>query len=90
VINETWTDANPMFNLSSFVTTVCEPEAKEIHDGSMFRNFADPDMYPRTKETEFRVHTVAPQPLEWSRSLASHGHLANTSEDALGFAAASE
>ena len=54
VISETWTDANPMLNLSSFVTTFCEPEAKEIHDDSMFRNFADPDMYPRTKETEFR------------------------------------
>lgn len=54
VISETWTDANPMLNLSSFVTTFCEPEAKDIHDGSMFRNFADPDMYPRTKETEFR------------------------------------
>src|SRR5215469_6691949 len=54
VISETWTDANPMLNLSSFVTTFCEPEAKEIHDSSMFRNFADPDMYPHTKETEFR------------------------------------
>jgi glutamate decarboxylase len=57
VISETWTDANPMLNLSSFVTTFCEPEAKEIHDGSMFRNFADPDMYPHTKETEFRCIT---------------------------------
>jgi glutamate decarboxylase len=54
VTSETWTDANPMLNLSSFVTTFCEPEAKDIHDGSMFRNFADPDMYPHTKETEFR------------------------------------
>ena len=25
VNNETWTDANPMLNLSSFVTTYCEP-----------------------------------------------------------------
>jgi hypothetical protein len=54
VTSETWTDANPMLNLSSFVTTFCEPEAKDIHDASMFRNFADPDMYPHTKETEFR------------------------------------
>src|SRR6516162_7782232 len=54
VTSETWTDANPMLNLSSFVTTFCEPEAKDIHDSSMFRNFADPDMYPYTKETEFK------------------------------------
>jgi hypothetical protein len=54
VTSETWTDANPMLNLSSFVTTFCEPEAKDIHDASMFRNFADPDMYPHTKETEFK------------------------------------
>ena len=44
VTSETWTDANPMLNLSSFVTTFCEPEAKDIHDASMFRNFADPDI----------------------------------------------
>jgi hypothetical protein len=42
VTSETWTDANPMLNLSSFVTTFCEPVAKDIHDASMFRNFADP------------------------------------------------
>ena len=28
VNSETWTDANPMLNLSSFVTTFCEPEEK--------------------------------------------------------------
>jgi glutamate decarboxylase len=54
VTSETWTDANPMLNLSSFVTTFCEPEAKDIYDASMFRNFADPDMYPHTKETKFK------------------------------------
>src|SRR6516165_6089169 len=54
VISETWTDANPMLNLSSFVTTYTEAEAKDIYDDSMFRNFADPDMYPHTKETEFQ------------------------------------
>jgi glutamate/tyrosine decarboxylase-like PLP-dependent enzyme len=32
VNSETWTDANPMLNLSSFVTTYCEPEAKNIYD----------------------------------------------------------
>jgi glutamate decarboxylase len=54
VNSETWTDANPMLNLSSFVTTYCEPEAKDIYDRHMFRNFADPDMYPHTTETEFQ------------------------------------
>jgi len=52
VNTETWTDANPMLNLSSFVTTYCEPEAKDIYDRHMYRNFADPDMYPHTQETE--------------------------------------
>ena len=54
VNSETWTDANPMLNLSSFVTTYCEPEAKDLYDLHMFRNFADPDMYPHTTETEFQ------------------------------------
>jgi glutamate decarboxylase len=54
VNTETWTDANPMLNLSSFVTTYCEPEAKDIYDRHMYRNFADPDMYPHTQETEFK------------------------------------
>lgn len=54
VDSECWTDANPMLNLSSFVTTFAEPELlKILHDGS-FRNFADPDMYPHTKDTEFQ------------------------------------
>jgi hypothetical protein len=52
VNSETWTDANPMLNLSSFVTTYCEHEAKDLYDRHMFRNFADPDMYPHTAETE--------------------------------------
>ena len=54
VNSETWTDANPVLNLSSFVTTYCEPEAKDIYDRHMFRNFADPDMYPHTQQTEFQ------------------------------------
>jgi glutamate decarboxylase len=53
VTSECWTDANPMLNLSSFVTTFCEPEAREIFAEGSFRNFADPDMYPHTKDTEF-------------------------------------
>ncbi|PKF61574.1 glutamate decarboxylase [Psychromonas sp. psych-6C06] len=50
--SECWTDANPMLNLSSFVTTFMEPEAAEIFKDGSFRNFADPDMYPHTKATE--------------------------------------
>ncbi len=57
VKSECWTDANPMLNLSSFVTTFAEPEAREIFAAGSFRNFADPDMYPHTKDTEFKcVH----------------------------------
>ena len=52
VKSECWTDANPMLNLSSFVTTFLEPEAREIFADGSFRNFADPDMYPHTKDTE--------------------------------------
>jgi glutamate decarboxylase len=54
VQSECWTDANPMLNLSSFVTTFTEPKAREIFASGSFRNFADPDMYPHTKDTEFR------------------------------------
>jgi glutamate decarboxylase len=54
VKSECWTDANPMLNLSSFVTTFTEAEAREIFADGSFRNFADPDMYPHTKDTEFK------------------------------------
>jgi glutamate decarboxylase len=54
VQSECWTDANPNLNLSSFVTTMTEPEAREIFAAGSFRNFADPDMYPHTKDTEFK------------------------------------
>lgn len=62
VQSECWTDANPMLNLSSFVTTFSEPEAKEIFASGTFRNFADPDMYPHTKDTEFKC-------VKWLHSL---------------------
>lgn len=52
VRSECWTDANPRLNLSSFVTTFMEPEAEEVFKEGSFRNFADPDMYPNTIETE--------------------------------------
>jgi glutamate decarboxylase len=54
VQSQCWTDANPMLNLSSFVTTFAEPEARDIFAAGSFRNFADPDMYPHTKDTEFK------------------------------------
>src|SRR5271167_3921279 len=67
VVNtETWTDANPMLNLSSFVTTYCEPEAKNLYDQHMYRNLADPDMYPHTTDTESQVRSMAARPVEWS------------------------
>lgn len=53
VVNaECWTDANPMLNLSSFVTTFVEPEARDLAARHFHKNFADPDMYPHTKAME--------------------------------------
>jgi glutamate decarboxylase len=54
VNSETWTDGNPMLNLSSFVTTFMEPELSEIYNRHATKNFADPDMYPHTKATELK------------------------------------
>jgi glutamate decarboxylase len=54
VNSETWTDGNPMLNLSSFVTTFMEPELNEVYNRHAMKNFADPDMYPHTKATEFK------------------------------------
>ena len=42
-----WTDANPMLNLSSFVTTYAEPEAVEIARQHLTKNYIDHDMYPQ-------------------------------------------
>ena len=53
VQSECWTDANPMLNLSSFVTTYIEPEAQDLMNRHFTANFADPDMYPHTKAAEF-------------------------------------
>ena len=58
VNSETWTDANPMLNFSSFVTTYCEPEAKDIYDRRIYRNFVDPDMYPRTQATSLSATRI--------------------------------
>jgi len=42
-----WTDANPMLNLSSFVTTYAEPEAVEIARQHFTKNYIYHDMYPQ-------------------------------------------
>jgi glutamate decarboxylase len=55
VNSETWTDANPELNLSSFVTTWGEPELREVFVHHAHKNFADPDMYPHTKATETKL-----------------------------------
>jgi len=48
VNSETWTDANPNLNLSSFVTTFAEPEELEIAREHFSKNYIDHDMYPQT------------------------------------------
>ena len=50
-----WTDANPMLNLSSFVTTYMEPEVKEIMSKHAHINYVDHDMYPVTYAMEQRM-----------------------------------
>src|SRR5215468_9651199 len=47
-----WTDANPMLNLSSFVTTFAEPEAVEVARAHMYKNYIDHDMYPQVFKME--------------------------------------
>lgn len=53
--SETWTDANPELNLSSFVTTYVEEELRQVYLDHAHKNFADPDMYPHTAATERKV-----------------------------------
>jgi glutamate decarboxylase len=57
-----WTDANPMLNLSSFVTTYAEPEAVEIARSHMFKNYIDHDMYPQ-------VFAMEGQMVKWLHQL---------------------
>ena len=47
VNSEAWTDANPMLNLSSFVTTFYEPEEAEVARQNIMKNYVDHDMYPQ-------------------------------------------
>ncbi|HKR45377.1 MAG TPA: glutamate decarboxylase [Paraburkholderia sp.] len=54
-ISAEWTDANPMLNMSSFVTTWAEPEAAEIAKRNIFKNYIDHDMYPQLFAMETRM-----------------------------------
>src|SRR6185312_3812655 len=47
VNSEAWTDANPMLNLSSFVTTFTEPEELDVLKSHFTKNYIDHDMYPQ-------------------------------------------
>ncbi|EHM02181.1 glutamate decarboxylase [Acetobacteraceae bacterium AT-5844] len=55
VNSEAWTDARPMMNLSSFVTTFTEPEAEEIVHEHFLKNYIDHDMYPQLFAMEGRM-----------------------------------
>ena len=55
VNSEAWTDANPVLNLSSFVTTFAEPEAGEIMRRNFTKNYIDHDMYPQLFVMEQRM-----------------------------------
>ncbi len=55
VNSEAWTDANPMLNLSSFVTTFVEPEEFEVLKSHMTKNYIDHDMYPQLFAMEKRM-----------------------------------
>ncbi|CAB3789525.1 glutamate decarboxylase [Pararobbsia alpina] len=54
-ISAEWTDANPMLNMSSFVTTWAEPEAAETAKRNIFKNYIDHDMYPQVFAMETRM-----------------------------------
>lgn len=55
VNSESWTDANPMLNLSSFVTTFYEPEEAEVARANITKNYVDHDMYPQVFAMEKRM-----------------------------------
>lgn len=55
VLSDEWTDTNPMLNMSSFVSTYAEPEAIEIAERNLFKNYIDHDMYPRLYAMETRM-----------------------------------
>src|SRR3954452_15648268 len=47
-------EGDPARNLATFVTTWMEPEARQIIDSNLHRNFIDHAEYPRTAEIEQR------------------------------------
>jgi len=47
-------DGNPTLNMASFVTTWMEPEAHQIVEENIEKNFIDHDEYPQTEEIEKR------------------------------------
>jgi glutamate decarboxylase len=53
--SEAWTDANPMLNLSSFVTTFVEPECLALMAQNYTKNYIDHDMYPQLFAMEHRI-----------------------------------
>ena len=55
VNSEAWTDASPMLNLSSFVTTFHEPEEAEVARDNIMKNYIDHDMYPQVFAMETRM-----------------------------------
>ncbi len=55
VNSETWTDAQPMMNLSSFVTTFTEPESEKVAHTHFLKNHIDHDMYPQMFAIENRM-----------------------------------
>jgi glutamate decarboxylase len=55
VNSETLTDANPMQNLSSFVTTFSEPEEVEVAKANIMKNYIDHDMYPQVFAMETKM-----------------------------------
>ncbi|MCX5817277.1 MAG: glutamate decarboxylase [Proteobacteria bacterium] len=55
VNSEEWTDANPVLNLSSFVTTFAEPELREVAAANFLKNYIDHDMYPQLFAMEGRM-----------------------------------
>ena len=55
VNSEAWTDANPMLNLSSFVTTFHEPEEAEVAKANIMKNYIDHDMYPQVFAMESKM-----------------------------------
>ncbi|MCH9626555.1 MAG: Glutamate decarboxylase [Chlamydiales bacterium] len=47
-------DANPALNLASFVTTWMEPEAIQLIEENLHKNFIDHDEYPQTEKIQTR------------------------------------